>query len=65
MTLAEQIKQHAVYVESHQMEMVPLSVVLTAINDVDLVNQTNELIDRLDSQLEDVRKTLNTITFND
>jgi len=65
MTIAEQIKQHAVYVETHQMEMVPLSVVLSLINDVDLVNQTNDLIDRLDSQLEDVRKTLNTLTSND
>lgn len=62
MSLIEDVKKHAVYVQAYQTEMVPLSVVISLLNNVDLTKQAEELIDTLSEQLEDVRKTLNEIT---
>lgn len=62
MSLIEDIKKHAVYVQAYQTEMVPLSAVISLLNNVDLTKQAEDLLDTLADQLEDVRKTLNEIT---
>jgi len=62
MSLIEEVKKHAVYVQSYQTEMVPLSVVISLLNNVDLTKQAVDLIDTLTEQLEDVKKTLKDIT---
>jgi UV DNA damage repair endonuclease len=62
MSLIEDIKKHAVYVQAYQIEMVPLSAVISLLNNVDLTKQADDLLDKLAEQLQDVQKTLNDIT---
>jgi 4-aminobutyrate aminotransferase-like enzyme len=62
MSLVEDIKKHAVYVQAYQTEMVPLSAVISLLNNVDLTKQADELLDKLADQLKDVQQTLNEIT---
>jgi hypothetical protein len=62
MSLIEDIKKHAVYVRAYQTEMVPLSAVISLLNNVDLTKQADDLLDKLAEQLQDVQKTLNDIT---
>ncbi len=62
MSLIEDIKKHAVYVQAYQTEMVPLSAVISLLNNVDLTKQAEDLLDKLDEQLKDVQQTLNQIT---
>jgi hypothetical protein len=62
MSLIEDIKKHAVYVQAYQTEMVPLSAVISLLNNVDLTKQADDLLDKLDEQLKEVQKTLNEIT---
>jgi len=42
--------------------MVPLSAVISLLNNVDLTKQADDLLDKLAEQLQDVQKTLNDIT---
>jgi hypothetical protein len=42
--------------------MVPLSAVISLLNNVDLTKQAEDLLDKLDEQLKDVQQTLNQIT---
>lgn len=60
--LSDELKKHAVYVEAYQMEMVPLSAALTLVKGVDMNNQAAELMAQLDKQIEEVQKTINSIT---
>lgn len=62
MSLIEDIKKHAVYVQAYQTEMVPLSAVISLLNNVDLTKQADDLLDKLADQLEEVKRTLNEIT---
>jgi len=62
MSLIEDIKKHAVYVQAYHTEMVPLSAVISLLNNVDLTKQADDLLDKLAEQLQDVQKTLNDIT---
>ena len=62
MSLIEDVKKHAVYVQAYQTEMVPLSAVISLLNNVDLTKQADDLLDKLAEQLQDVQKTLNEIT---
>jgi hypothetical protein len=62
MSLIEDVKKHAVYVQAYQTEMVPLSAVISLLNNVDLTKQAEDLLDKLDEQLKDVQQTLNQIT---
>jgi hypothetical protein len=62
MSLIEDIKKHTVYVQAYQTEMVPLSAVISLLNNVDLTKQADDLLDKLDEQLKEVQKTLNEIT---
>ncbi len=62
MMLSDELKKHAVYVEAYQMEMVPLSAALALVKGVDMNNQAAELMAQLDKQIEEVQKTINSIT---
>lgn len=62
MSLVEDIKKHAVYVQAYQTEMVPLSAVISLLNNVDLTKQADDLLNKLEEQLKDVQQTLNEIT---
>jgi len=44
MSLIEDIKKHAVYVQAYQTEMVPLSAVISLLNNVDLTKQADDLL---------------------
>jgi hypothetical protein len=62
MPLIEDIKKHAVYVQAYQTEMVPLSAVISLLNDIDLTKQADDLLDKLAEQVKDVQQTLNQIS---
>tara|TARA_R110000868_G_scaffold385961_1_gene654061 strand:- start:269 stop:457 length:189 start_codon:yes stop_codon:yes gene_type:complete len=59
------LEDHKVFVESHQMEMVPYTVALQALTDLSAELNNDKYIQELNLAMEDLRSSLNNIKIDD
>tara|TARA_R110000803_G_scaffold206814_1_gene274322 strand:- start:1970 stop:2158 length:189 start_codon:yes stop_codon:yes gene_type:complete len=59
------LEDHKVFVESHQMEMVPYTVALQALTDLSAELNSDKYLQELNLAMQDLRNSLNSIKIND
>ena len=59
------LEDHKVFVESHQMEMVPYTVALQALTDLSAELNSDKYLQELNLAMQDLRSSLNNIKIND
>ena len=59
------LEDHKVFVESHQMEMVPYTVALQALTNLSAELNSDKYLQELNLAMQDLRSSLNNIKIND
>ena len=59
------LEDHKVFVESHQMEMVPYTVALQALTNLSAELNSDKYLQELNLAMQDLRNSLNSIKIND
>jgi hypothetical protein len=62
--MAIKLEEHKVYVDSHKMEMVPLTVAIEAVNQA-LNPDIEKYTEELENAMEELRNSLNNISIDD
>ena len=62
--MAIKLEEHKVYVDSHKMEMVPLTVAIEAVNQA-LNPDIEKYTEELENAMEELRNSLNNINIDD
>ena len=59
------IEEHKVFVESHQMEMIPYTVTVKALTDLSAELNSDKYLQELNLAMQDLRSSLNNIKIDD
>tara|TARA_B110000977_G_scaffold184371_1_gene247977 strand:- start:775 stop:963 length:189 start_codon:yes stop_codon:yes gene_type:complete len=59
------IEEHKVFVESHQMEMIPYTVAVKALTDLSAELNSDKYLQELNLAMQDLRSSLNNIKIDD
>ncbi len=62
--MAIKLEEHKIYVDSHKMEMVPLTVAIEAVNQA-LNPDIEKYTEELENAMEELRNSLNNINIDD
>ncbi len=62
--MAIKLEEHKIYVDSHKMEMVPLTVAIEAVNQA-LNPDIEKYTEELENAMEELRNSLNNISIDD